>query len=122
MAASISAVVIGPPRSLTGFGILAGRVFFAAMPLRINSAIASFSFFCSCTARILTWRMRSSGRSRVVFISPYSQKAGFMSITGRLSQQPRHDPAGDRDFVDVAPLQLSEEVSRVHGFFPSQSF
>src|SRR5439155_15091737 len=33
------------------------------------SAIVSLSFLCSCTARILTARIRSSGRSSVVFIA-----------------------------------------------------
>src|SRR6267378_3525269 len=86
MAASMSSVVgVNPPRSFTGLGAFAGRVLLAAMPLRMNSAIASFNFFCSCTARILTSRMRSSGRSSVVFIRPDSQKAGFLSNSCRPS-------------------------------------
>src|SRR5438067_1687183 len=42
------------------------------------------------TARILTSRMSLSGRSRVVFISPYSQKAAFLSIwqSPKLSTEP----------------------------------
>src|SRR5437764_6288728 len=73
-------VGVNPPRSLTGLGVFAGRDLLAAMPLRINSAIASLSFFLSCTARIFTSRINASGRSSVVFIEPDSQKAGFLSI------------------------------------------
>src|SRR5439155_6899654 len=39
-----------------------------------------FEFLVLMTARILTSRMSLSGRSRVVFISPYSQKTAFLSI------------------------------------------
>src|SRR5207237_1579396 len=87
IAASISSVVgLNPPRSFTGFGTFARRVLPAAMPLRMNSAIASLSFLCSCTARIFTARISSSGRSSVVFITqPYSQKAGFLSNSCRPS-------------------------------------
>jgi hypothetical protein len=31
-----------------------------------------------------------------------------------LNQQPRHDRVSNRHLVDMAPLQLSEEVFRVH--------
>jgi hypothetical protein len=31
-----------------------------------------------------------------------------------LHQQPRNDSIGDRNFVNIAPFQLSEEVLRVH--------
>src|SRR6266576_3363314 len=63
-----SVVGLNPPRNLTGFGSFGRGDFDAAIPLRISSAIVSLSFLCSCTARIFTARMRSSGRSRVVFI------------------------------------------------------
>src|SRR5438477_9606903 len=100
IAASISSVVKGPPRSLTGFGSFGRRDFDAAIPLRINSAIVSFSFLCSCTARILTSRIRSSGRSSVVFITlPDSQKSGFLSM---------------RACATAAPLQLGKEVVDLH--------
>src|SRR5436853_4958844 len=64
-----SVVGLNPPRSLTGLGSFGRGDFDAAIPLRISSAIVSLSFLCSCTARIFTARMRSSGRSRVVFIA-----------------------------------------------------
>ncbi len=34
-----------------------------------------------------------------------------------LNEQPGHDPVGDRNFVNIAPLELGEEVFQVHGFF-----
>src|SRR5712691_10530877 len=89
MAASMSSVVgVNPPRSFTGLGAFAGRVLPAAMPLRMNSAIASFSFFRSCTARIFTSRISASGRSSVVFIMPDSQKYGFLSMRARATVGP----------------------------------
>jgi hypothetical protein len=36
------------------------------------------------------------------------------NLRSYLHQQPRNDRVGDRDFVNIAPLQLSEEVLRVH--------
>ena len=118
MAVSISSVVIGPPRSLTGLGVFGGRFRPAAMPLRISSAIASFSFFCSCTARILTARMRSSGRSSVVFTQPEFQKAGFLSTQlYRASIVGPQRVVGPRvrdnsDFVNVAAARgLDSEIT-----------
>src|SRR6266581_7643371 len=35
-------------------------------------------------------------------------------LRGDLNEQPPYRPIGDRNFVNVAPLQLSEEVLRVH--------
>src|SRR6266571_6068591 len=79
-----SVVGMNPPRNFTGLGVFGGPILLAAMPLRIKSAIASLSFLCSCTARIFTSRINSSGRSSVVFIDPDSQKAGFLSTASRL--------------------------------------
>ena len=36
------------------------------------------------------------------------------NLTCDLHQQPRNDSIGNRNLVNVAPLQLSEEVFRVH--------
>src|SRR5438876_12256277 len=105
-----SAVGTNPRRSFTGLGVFAGRVLPAAMPLRINSAIASFSFFRSCTARILTSRMRSSGRSRVVFIG--SQIARKLVFCQRAQ-------AFNFWNLAVAPLQLGEDVVDLYCFPPT---
>src|SRR5213595_807373 len=35
---------------------------------------------------------------------------------------PTQSRVDDRDFVDLAPFQIGEEVARIHGFFSSQSF
>src|SRR5713101_3918647 len=84
IAASISfAVGINPPRNFTGFGSFGWRGLPVPSAVWSSSAITSLSFLCSWTARILTSCMSLSGRSRVVFISPYSQKAGFLSTSAQ---------------------------------------
>jgi len=69
-------------------------------PQRRVSAITSFSFFPCCAARIFTSRIRSSGKSKVVFTPEYSHKNGFVSKAkaglGRwLRVSPRCHPRGD---------------------------
>src|SRR6266550_4691577 len=36
-------------------------------------------------------------------------------LRGNLNQEPADNGVGDGNFVDVAPLQFSEEVLRIHG-------
>jgi len=40
---------------------------------------------------------------------PARRVEGGKQNRGRLNQQPRHDGVRDRDFIDVAPLQLGQE-------------
>ena len=59
------------------------------MPLRMNSAIASFNFLCSCTARIFTSRISSSGRSSVVFTGARFPEIWFsVKLPGSPSSSP----------------------------------
>ena len=81
-----SVVGVNPPWSFTGLGAFTGRALLDAIPLRMNSAIASFSFFCSYTARIFTSRMRSSGRSRVVFNAARIPESWFYVNTAGFEQ------------------------------------
>src|SRR5205807_6398834 len=110
-------VGVNPPVSFTGLGVFAGRDLLAAMPLRINSAIASLSFFRSCTARILTARIRSSGRSRVVFIeTQIPRKLVFCQFTYRSSLrrndfphegfEPRITVQGIEQGIDFDPADI----------------
>src|SRR5207248_6873945 len=46
----------------------------------------------------------------------------WKNLSGDLNQQPSDDGICDRDLVNVAPLQLGKEVTRVHFGFSSQSF
>lgn len=83
MAASMSSVVgVNPPRSLTGLGAFSGWVLLAAILLRMNSALASFSFSCSwdganfqLTHQII-WQIESRFHAARFPESCFSVKAG----------------------------------------------